>query len=100
MKKERNYQPVMILLILAVVGVFAWMALRDWNDGRVETARRQETEALKRQADDLARKVTRLEQELKAQEDAPSEEKAAEEAPSQEAKLEELAREIDAKRRS
>ncbi|MCU0564067.1 MAG: hypothetical protein MUE48_09040 [Desulfobacterales bacterium] len=78
MKKERNYQPVMMLLILAVVGVFAWMALRDWNEGRVETARKQETEALKRQADTLSRKVTQLEQELKAKDEVPSEEKAAE----------------------
>jgi hypothetical protein len=78
MKKERNYQPVMIALILAVVGVVAWMVMRDWNEGRVETARKQETEALKQRADDLARKVTQLEQELKASDAAPSEEKAAE----------------------
>jgi len=79
MKKERNYQPVLIVLVLAVVGVVGWMVVRDWNEGRVETGRKQEAEVLKQRADDLARKVTQLEQELKAtREEAPSEEKAAE----------------------
>lgn len=78
MKKERNYQPLMIVLILAVVGVIGWMVLRDWNESRLETQRKQESETLKQRADELARKVGELEQELKVAREEPSEEKAAE----------------------
>ncbi len=77
-KKERNYQPVLIVLTVAVIGVVGWMVWRDWNEGRVEAGRRREAEVLKQQADELARKVTQLEQELKAAREEPSEEKAAE----------------------
>jgi hypothetical protein len=79
MQKERNYQPVMVILVLVVIGIFIWLLLRDWNAGRVETARKQESQEWKQRADDLARKVTELEQELKTtQAEKPSEEKMAE----------------------
>jgi hypothetical protein len=79
MQKERNYQPVMVVLVLVVIGIFLWILLKDWRGGQVETARKQESQELKQKADDLTRKVTELEQELKtAQADKPSEEKVAE----------------------
>lgn len=79
MQKERNYQPVMVVLVLVVIGIFLWILLKDWHGGQVETARKQDSQELKQRADDLARKVTELEQELKtAQAEKPSEEKVAE----------------------
>jgi len=79
MQKERNYQLIMVILVLVVIGIFIWILLRDWHEGRVETARKQESQEWKQRADDLARKVTELEQELKTgQAEKPSEEKVAE----------------------
>jgi hypothetical protein len=79
MQKERNYQPIMVVLVLVVIGIFLWILLRDWHEGRLETARKQESQEWKQRADDLARKVTELEQELKTgQAEKPSEEKVAE----------------------
>ena len=78
MKKERNYLPLMIVLVLAALGVVGWMVFRDWNESRVEAQRKQESQALKQRADDLARKVGELEQELKVAREEPSQEKAEE----------------------
>jgi hypothetical protein len=77
MKKERNYQPLLIVLVIAVMGV-GWMVWLDWNRSRVEVARKQEAEALKQRGDDLTRKLALLEQELKTVWELPPEEKAAE----------------------
>jgi hypothetical protein len=79
MNKERNYLPVLVVLVVAIIGVVGWMVWRDWNEGRVEAVRRQEAEVQKQRAEELARKVAQLEQELQAsREELPSEEKAAE----------------------
>ena len=79
MQKERNYQPIMVVLVLLVIGIFLWILLKDWHEGRVETARKQESQELKQRADDLERKVTELQKELEtAQAEKPSEEKEAE----------------------
>jgi hypothetical protein len=106
MKKERNYQPVMVILVLVVIGIFLWILLKDWHEGRLDTARKQESQEWKQRADDLARKLTELEQELKtAQGEKPSEEKVAEvfgppavEAPTREKPLtaEEIERRVKA----
>jgi hypothetical protein len=79
MQKERNYQTIMVVLVLVVIGIFLWILLKDWHEGRLETARKQETQEWKQRADDLSRKVTELEKELEtSQGEKPSEEKAAE----------------------
>lgn len=79
MQKERNYQPIMVILVLIVIGIFLWILLKDWHEARVDTARKEEGQEWKQRADDLARKVTELEQELKTgQAEKPSEEKVAE----------------------
>jgi len=92
MKKERNYLPVMVILVLAVIGIFLWILLKDWHQAQVDTARKQESQEWKQRAEVLTRKLTELEQEIKtAQGEKPSEEKVAEvfgppavEAPDQE----------------
>ena len=66
MKKERNYLPVMVILVLVVIGIFLWILLKDWHESRVDTARKQESQEWKQRADVLTRKLTELEQELKA----------------------------------
>jgi hypothetical protein len=79
MQKERTYQLIMVFLVVVVIGIFLWILLKDWHEGRVETARKQESQEWKQRADDLTRKLTELEQELKtAQAEKPSEEKVAE----------------------
>ncbi len=79
MKKERNYLPVMVILVLVVIGIFLWILLKDWHESRVDTARKQESREWKQRADDLARKLTEMEQELTtARGEKPSEEKVAE----------------------
>jgi len=79
MKKERNYLPVMVILVLVVIGIFLWILLKDWHESRVDTARKQESQEWKQRADVLTRKLTELEQELEATRgEKPSEEKVAE----------------------
>jgi hypothetical protein len=78
MKKKHNSQPLLVVLILAVVGAVGWMVWRDWNGTRIEAARKQEAEVLKQRADDLARKLALLEQELKTVWELPPEDKTAE----------------------
>ena len=65
MKQERNYQPLLVVLVLAMVGAVGWMVWRDWNESRIEAARKQEAEELNQRSADLARKIIELEQELK-----------------------------------
>jgi len=106
MKKERNYLPVMVILVLVVIGIFLWILLKDWHENRVDTARKQESREWKQQAEVLTRKLTELEQELEAARgEKPSEEKVAEvfgppavEAPAQEKPLtaEEIERRVKA----
>ena len=106
MKKERNYLPVMVILVLVVIGIFLWILLKDWHESRVDTARKQESREWKQQAEVLTRKLTELEQELEAARgEKPSEEKVAEvfgtpavEAPAQEKPLtaEEIERRVKA----
>jgi hypothetical protein len=79
MKMERNYQPIMVILVLIVVGVFLWIVLRDWYATRIETARKQESQEWQQRTDVLTQKLTDMEQELKAARgEAPLNEKVAE----------------------
>jgi len=79
MKSERNYQPVMVILVLMVVGVFAWILLKDWYAARIETARKQESQEWQQRTEVLTQKLTDMEQELKAARgEAPLGEKVAE----------------------
>jgi hypothetical protein len=79
MKAERNYQPVMVILVLIVIGAFLWILLRDWYATRIETARQQESQEWQQRTEVLTQKLTNLEQELKAARgEAPLEEKIAE----------------------
>jgi hypothetical protein len=65
--------------VLVVIGIFLWILLKDWHESRVDTARKQESREWKQRADDLAQKLTEMEQELNtARGERPSEEKVAE----------------------
>jgi hypothetical protein len=79
MKAERNYQPVMVILVLVVVGIFLWILLKDWYAARIETARKQESQEWQQRTEVLTQKLTDIEQELKAARgEAPLDEKVAE----------------------
>jgi hypothetical protein len=79
MKTERNYQPVMVILVLIVIGIFLWILLKDWYAARIETARKQESQEWQQRTEVLTQKLTDLEQELKAARgETPLEEKVAE----------------------
>jgi hypothetical protein len=79
MKAERNYQPIMVILVLIVVGIFLWILLKDWYAARIETARQQESQQWQQQTEVLTQKLTDLEQELQAARgEAPLGEKIAE----------------------
>jgi hypothetical protein len=79
MKKERNYLPVMVILVLVVIGIFLWILLKDWHESRIDTVRKQESQEWKQRADEMARKLKEMEQELNtARGEKPSEEKVAE----------------------
>jgi hypothetical protein len=79
MKKERNYQPVLVVLVLIVIAVAAWSLFTDWQDRRTETARQQESKEWQQRAEALSKKVAELETELKTVQDEKAPEgKAAE----------------------
>ncbi|TFG43741.1 MAG: hypothetical protein E4H48_01730 [Syntrophobacterales bacterium] len=79
MKKERNYQPVLVVLVLIVIGVAAWNLFTDWQDRQAETARQQENKEWRQQAEALSKKVAELETERKTvQEEKAPEGKATE----------------------
>jgi hypothetical protein len=79
MKKERNYQPALVVLVLIVIGVAAWNLFTDWQNRQAETARLQEGQELRERAETLSKKVAELESELKTvQAEKPPEGKAAE----------------------
>jgi hypothetical protein len=79
MKKERNYQPVLIVLVLIVIAVAAWNLFTDWQDRQAETARQQERQEWRQRAEALSKKVAELETELKTVQDEKAPEgKAAE----------------------
>jgi hypothetical protein len=79
MIKERNYQPVLIVLVLIVIGVAAWNLFTDWQDRQAETTRQQENKEWRQQAEALSKKVAELETELKTVQDEKAPEgKAAE----------------------
>jgi hypothetical protein len=65
MKKERNYQPVMAALVVLIVGIFLWILYGEWQDRRKTDAQGQESQHWKLRAEDLAKRVSRLEDELK-----------------------------------
>ncbi|MCU0559594.1 MAG: hypothetical protein MUD16_05305 [Desulfobacterales bacterium] len=75
MKKERNYQPLLVILVLIVIGVFLWIILQDWQAKRMESARQQETQEWQKRSEELSKKIADLETELRAaQLDTPAEE--------------------------
>jgi hypothetical protein len=79
MKKERNYQPVLVVLVLIVIGVAAWNLFTDWQGRQAETARQQEGKEWQQRAEALSKKVAELETELKTVQDEKAPEgKAAE----------------------
>jgi hypothetical protein len=79
MKSERNYQPIMVILVLIIIGIFLLILLKDWYATRIETARKQESQEWKQRTEVLTQKITDLEQELKAARgEAPPAEKIAE----------------------
>jgi hypothetical protein len=65
MKKERNYQPLLVILVLIVIGVFLWIALQDWQSKRAESARQQENREWQKQSEALTKKITDLETQLR-----------------------------------
>jgi hypothetical protein len=69
MNKERNYQPVLVVLVLIVIGVAAWNLFTDWQDRQAETARQQEGKEWRQRAEALSKKVVELETELKTVQD-------------------------------
>jgi hypothetical protein len=78
-KTERNYLPIMVILVLMVIGIFLWILLKDWYATRIETARKQESQEWQQRTEVLTQKLTDLERELKAARgETPQEEKVAE----------------------
>lgn len=65
MKKERNYQPLLVILVLIVIGVFLWIVLQDWQSKRTESARQQENREWQKQSEALTKKITDLETQLR-----------------------------------
>jgi cell division protein FtsB len=80
MKKERNYQPLLVILVLIVIGVFLWIALQDWQSKRAESARQQENREWQKQSEALTKKITDLETQLRTvqPEESAGESRAAE----------------------
>jgi hypothetical protein len=80
MKKERNYQPLLVILVLIVIGVFLWIILQDWQNKRIESARQQETQEWQKRSEELSKKIADLETELRTTqpEKLPEESKAVE----------------------
>lgn len=66
MKKERMYPAVMTALVLVIVAIFGWILYREWQDRQADGARRTEGRQWKERAEELAQRVSRLEEELKA----------------------------------
>jgi len=78
-KPERSYQPVMVILVLVVIGIFLWILLKDMYTSGIESARKQESQEWQQRTEILARKIKDIEEELKAaREEAPPDEKVAE----------------------
>ena len=79
MNKERNYQPVLVVLVLIVIGVAAWNLFTDWQGRQAETARQKEGQEWRQRAEALSKKVAELETELKTvQDEKAPEDKATE----------------------
>jgi len=78
-KSERNFQPVMVILVLVVIGIFLWILLKDLYTSNIESARKQESQEWQQRTEILTQKLKDLEQELKtAREETPLDEKVAE----------------------
>ena len=79
MKSERNYQPVLVILVLVVIGIFLWILLKDWYASNLESARKQESQEWKQRTEILTQKLKDLEEELKAtRKETPPDEKVIE----------------------
>lgn len=75
MKKDRVYPALMTALVILIVALFGWILYREWQERRLEDSRRQEDRQWRERAEELARKVARLEEDLKtAQGAAPADE--------------------------
>ena len=78
MKSERSYQPVLVILVLVVIGIFLWIIIKEYTSG-LESARKQESQEWQQRTEILTQKIKEIEQELKAaREEAPLDEKVAE----------------------
>ncbi len=66
MKKERNYQPLLVILVLIVIGVLLWIVLQDWQAKRIESARQQENREWQQRSEALSKKISELETDLRA----------------------------------
>ncbi len=64
-KKERNYQPLLVILVLIVIGVLLWIVLQDWQAKRIESARQQEGREWQQRSEELSQKIANLETELR-----------------------------------
>ncbi len=75
MKKERTYQPIMVVLVAIIIGIFLWILFKEWQDKRLAETRKQENQEWKLRADELSRKLVQLEGELQTakSEAAPTE---------------------------
>jgi len=77
-KSERSYQPVLVILVLVVIGIFLWIIIKEYTSG-LESARKQESQEWQQRTEILTQKIKEIEQELKAaREEAPLDEKVAE----------------------
>jgi hypothetical protein len=63
-KKERNYQHLLVILVLIVIGVLLWIVLQDWQAKRVESEHRQENREWQQRSEELSQKLAELEAEL------------------------------------
>ncbi len=78
MKKERNYQPLLVIMVLIVIGVFLWIVLQDWQSKRIESVRQQENMEWQKRSEELSKKIADLETELRSvQPEKPPEESRA-----------------------
>jgi hypothetical protein len=64
-KKERNYQPMLVALVVIIIGIFIWILFKEWQDSHRLEAQQKENQTWKLKADELSQKVAELQDELK-----------------------------------
>lgn len=65
MKQRRDYQTLLLVLLLFALAAIGWFLYARWQDQLAQTARQQEAAALQQQAQKLSQQVQTLESELK-----------------------------------